>query len=181
MFNADESKAVLVRVQEDVRDDALRRSGAESLAKFNLRRMQHHHKSCLCITTKHPAAMKSASPSFVCANCVRTLRNNAQSHVPARRTFANKTPTRGTTSPSNQSPRLYSDQPRWKQTPAAMKMPIRLRPMPKQPVWKVNNNEGRLNQAYDLFLGKEGSAMLDEETKVLSCFNTSIHLSAPRF
>lgn len=113
-------------------------------------------------------AMKPASPSFVCANCVRALRNNTKPQIPfeAARTFANKTPARGTTSPSDQSPRLYHEQPRWRQTPAAMKMPIRLRPTPKQPAWRVNDSEERLNQAYDLFLGKDGSAMLDDKTKV---------------
>lgn len=156
------------------REDALRRS-EQGLANSNL---DWPLQVALDITTKvvfasrqRTATMKPVSPSFVCANCVRALRNNAQTQAPAVRTFANKTPARGTTSPSEQSPRLYNDQPRWKQTPAAMKMPIRLRPQPKQPVWNVNSNQERLDHAYDLFLGKDGSAALDEETKVSSPSN----------
>lgn len=52
-----------------------------------------------------------------------------------------------------------------------MKMPIRLRPEPKQPKWRVNADEEKLNEAYDKFLGSVGERvrgrdLLDEETKV---------------
>lgn len=144
------------------------RSSANSLSSRSSNINITTQKLPLHLINPPTAAMKPANPSFVCANCVRTLKqSNISQTTSIVRTFSSKTPARGTTSSSSEhSPRLYHDQPRWKQTPAAMKMPIRLRPQPKQPVWNVNSNEERLNHAYDLFLGKDGSAMLDDETKV---------------
>lgn len=60
-----------------------------------------------------------------------------------------------------------------------MQMPIRLRPVPKQPVWRVNAEQEPLDQMYDKFVGncgraaldlgggsKKGRDLLDEEVKV---------------
>lgn len=55
-------------------------------------------------------------------------------------------------------------------------MPFRVRPQPKQPVWKVNTEQEPLDAMYDSFVGRAGEAlkgdakrgreMLTEEVKV---------------
>lgn len=66
-----------------------------------------------------------------------------------------------------------------------MKMPYRLRPLPKQPVWKVNDRQDLLDEMYDKLFGRigemakgqpgvtstRGRDLLPEEIKV------SIHFS----
>ena len=52
-----------------------------------------------------------------------------------------------------------------------MRMPYRLRPLPNQPAWVVNDEQAPLDEMYDRFLmgiegGKSGRNMLDDETKV---------------
>ena len=42
-------------------------------------------------------------------------------------------------------------------------MPIRLRPMPKQPVWRVNTEQEPLDEMYDSFIGSAGKAATDIE------------------
>lgn len=39
-----------------------------------------------------------------------------------------------------------------------MKMPIRLRPKPRQPEWKVNEDPAVLDDMYDRFIGRAGGA-----------------------
>ena len=39
-----------------------------------------------------------------------------------------------------------------------MKMPIRLRPKPRQPEWKVNEDPAVLDDMYDRFIGRAGAA-----------------------
>ncbi|EME81901.1 uncharacterized protein MYCFIDRAFT_211491 [Pseudocercospora fijiensis CIRAD86] len=113
--------------------------------------------------------MKPNRPSFVCASCARALRNATKSETNFTSSRAASTVTRinpiRTSSPESQS-----QLPRWKQTPAALKMPIRLRPQPKQPVWSVNTDDEKLNQAYDNFCGrvggnKRGRDLLSDEVK----------------
>lgn len=104
--------------------------------------------------------MNATRPSFVCASCARSLR--AQT-----RTFASTARTREDARSGVPDEGL----PRWRQTPAAMKMPIRLRPRPKGPVWRVNASEEVLDRAFDEFVGHvggrmKGSELLDAETKV---------------
>lgn len=38
-------------------------------------------------------------------------------------------------------------------------MPERLRPMPKQPVWKVNDKQGPVDEMYDRFMGRVGETV----------------------
>ena len=69
-----------------------------------------------------------------------------------------------------------------------MKMPIRLRPTPKQPVWRVNTEQEPLDEMYDNFIGSAGKAatdiegskrgrdMLPEEVKVHNLSPTNTHL-----
>ncbi|KXT04847.1 hypothetical protein AC578_3484 [Pseudocercospora eumusae] len=108
--------------------------------------------------------MNPTRPSFVCASCARALRNTttkAESSRPASTLARRK---------ANVSSEAQSQLPRWKQTPPALKMPIRLRAQPKQPVWSVNTDDEKLNQAYDSFCGrvggnKRGRDLLSEEVK----------------
>lgn len=115
--------------------------------------------------------MKPSTPSYICATCARALRTQS-SKPPAFRTF---TTTSSTPAPRNEP---SETPPRWQQTPPAMRMPIRLRPEPNQPVWTVNDSLENLNSAYDTFIGsavprKRGSELLDEETKWLAITHKS--------
>lgn len=53
-----------------------------------------------------------------------------------------------------------------------MQMPFRLRPQPKQPVWKVNEQVELVDEAFDKFVGQAGGKgsrgreVLPEEIKV---------------
>ena len=47
-----------------------------------------------------------------------------------------------------------------------MKMPIRLRPSPKQPEWKVNTRQETLDEMYDRFIGQAGKAARDQGENV---------------
>lgn len=106
--------------------------------------------------------MNPSRPSFICASCVRTLGAPSRSHT--LRQFSTTTFNQSKAEPPEELPR-------WAQTPPAMKMPVRLRPEPRQPAWRVNTDESKLDAAYDRFLGsvggrKKGSELLDSETKV---------------
>ena len=143
--------------------------------------------------------MASSGSPFLCIRCARMLRISL--HASTRRTLSTaitKKPRKEKDSrelpdsskqssrwPLTQKPRgeaeldrpadeAPGDVPRWKQTPPAMKMPFRLRPMPKQPEWRVNDQPGPLDEMYDRFIaiGKgestRGRDMLPEEIKVCS-------------
>lgn len=108
--------------------------------------------------------MNRTRSSFVCASCARALRHTTKPQTV--RQFSS-------TSIQNAQQQEESPEelPRWKQTPPAMKMPIRLRPEPKQPKWKTNTDEEKLNEMYDRLLGSVGGKirgrdLLDAETKV---------------
>ncbi|KAK4501801.1 hypothetical protein PRZ48_007610 [Zasmidium cellare] len=110
--------------------------------------------------------MATRRPSFICASCLRTLKSTTKPQT--ARQFA---------STSIRSASEEQDLPRWQQPPPAMKMPIRLRPEPRQPKWRVNKDEDKLNEAYDKFLGSvasgRGSDLLDQETKWLAVTHKS--------
>ncbi|KAK2811516.1 hypothetical protein FQN50_002139 [Emmonsiellopsis sp. PD_5] len=55
--------------------------------------------------------------------------------------------------------------PRWKQTPPAMKAPLRLRGDPNKPEFPVNSDPKILDAFYGRLLGKDGHEMLSEEVK----------------
>ncbi|KZZ94628.1 Ribonuclease III [Ascosphaera apis ARSEF 7405] len=55
--------------------------------------------------------------------------------------------------------------PRWKETPPAMKAPVRLRAAPGKKEYVVNSDPLLLDHFYIRFLGPEGDKMLSEETK----------------
>ena len=62
-----------------------------------------------------------------------------------------------------------------------MKMPVRVRPLPNQPVWRVNEDPQLLDAMYDKILGTlssstKGSEMLDAETKVRTAFHTTLSM-----
>ncbi|KAK5162920.1 uncharacterized protein LTR77_011081 [Saxophila tyrrhenica] len=66
-----------------------------------------------------------------------------------------------------------------------MRMPERIRPEPKQPVWRVNDDAEAMDEMYDRFMGRVGEAvkgevkdtrgrgMLDEEVKWLALTHKS--------
>ncbi|KAK2788552.1 hypothetical protein FQN52_006665 [Onygenales sp. PD_12] len=55
--------------------------------------------------------------------------------------------------------------PRWKQTPPAMKAPVRLQGDPNKPEFPVNSDPKVLDAFYGRLLGKDGHKMLSEEVK----------------
>lgn len=131
----------------------------------------------------HPLYRTMMAPSrapFICARCTRSLQTPTI-RTPSRLFATASTPhrTRATTPPSRTS---SSEQlPRWRQTPKPMQMPIRLRPAPKQPLWRVNDQQEPLDEMYDAFVGSAGRSasdiegsrrgrdLLPEEIKVFTC------------
>lgn len=134
--------------------------------------------------------MANPRTSFICARCAA----HAKPTLLQPRTFASFPPSRAATSVKYK----HSDEhiPRWKETPPAMKMPVRLRPLPQnQPRWSVNKEDEPVDQMYDRFVGERagegargqegmgergirGSELLDEEVKV--CHQSQFHLRLPR-
>ncbi|EEP78981.1 conserved hypothetical protein [Uncinocarpus reesii 1704] len=55
--------------------------------------------------------------------------------------------------------------PRWKQTPPAMKAPVRLRGSGSEPQFEVNSDPEKLDKFYIRMLGEGGDKMLSEEVK----------------
>lgn len=43
-----------------------------------------------------------------------------------------------------------------------MRMPERLRPLPKGPVWRVNDKQQPVDEMYDRFMGRVGESIQDE-------------------
>ncbi|KAK3115972.1 hypothetical protein LTR53_004144 [Teratosphaeriaceae sp. CCFEE 6253] len=86
---------------------------------------------------------------FVCASCASAIRSRITNPVSASRAFT-------TTVAPQQAP--ARDTPRWKQTPPAMKMPYRVRPLPNQPTWTVPDDPNKLDEMYDRFVGQAGEA-----------------------
>ncbi|KAF2725160.1 hypothetical protein K431DRAFT_343154 [Polychaeton citri CBS 116435] len=99
--------------------------------------------------------MSSRTP-FVCANCARALRSTPKSSHQVSRLFSTTSERR--TLQDHETPSDAEQMPRWKQTPPAMQMPIRLRPKPRQPVWRVNTSDELVNEVYDRFVGRAGEA-----------------------
>ncbi|KAK5133918.1 hypothetical protein LTR08_007147 [Meristemomyces frigidus] len=97
--------------------------------------------------------MASARPSFVCTTCARALRTPSVNSTTTRAFSASVSP--------QQLP--SPDLPRWQQTPPAMAMPLRLRPRPNQPVWRVNTRQEPLDEMYDRFVGRVGEAAKGQE------------------
>jgi large subunit ribosomal protein L15 len=65
--------------------------------------------------------------------------------------------------------------PRWQRTPPAMKaaMPMDFAKNPRNKVWHVNNDPGRLDKMYDQLLGPGGASLLPEELKWLAVTHKS--------
>ncbi|PSN74065.1 hypothetical protein BS50DRAFT_627432 [Corynespora cassiicola Philippines] len=66
-----------------------------------------------------------------------------------------------------------AQRPRWQQTPARMIAPVRTRPLPKGPVFKVNEDPRRLDDAYVRMLGTDGDKVLSDEVKWLAVTHKS--------
>ena len=121
--------------------------------------------------------MATPRAPFICARCTRSLLLKSRSFATASQSTRRTSAVKGSSAPSE-------DLPRWKQTPPAMKMPIRLRPLPtNQPRWNVNDKDEPVDQFYDKFIGEragasargqegmsgkgtKGRELLDEEIKV---------------
>ncbi|WPH03868.1 Hypothetical protein R9X50_00675100 [Acrodontium crateriforme] len=123
--------------------------------------------------------MASSRTPFTCANCARSIRT-ASTKRSAVRPFS----VCAASSAPESTPSTSNDQlPRWRQTPRAMTMPFRLRPQPKQPVWRVNTEQEPLDAMYDSFVGRasdvskadagRGREMLTEEVKWLAITHKS--------
>ncbi|KAK5116197.1 hypothetical protein LTR62_008523 [Meristemomyces frigidus] len=96
--------------------------------------------------------MATPRAPFVCASCARTLRSTTTPKHTAR-AFT-------TISTNQQLP--VQDLPRWQQPPPRMKAAFRLRPMPNQPEWRVNDKIEPLNEMYDNFIGRAGEGARDQ-------------------
>ncbi|KAF1954223.1 hypothetical protein CC80DRAFT_494042 [Byssothecium circinans] len=66
-----------------------------------------------------------------------------------------------------------ADRPRWQQTPPRMMAPFRTRPLPRGPVFKVNDDPRKLDDAYIKMLGSGGDQMLTDEVKWLAVTHKS--------
>ncbi|KYK60810.1 hypothetical protein DCS_01948 [Drechmeria coniospora] len=68
-----------------------------------------------------------------------------------------------------------STPPRWSQTPAGMKAPLQMdfAKSPRNKIWAVNNNPGRLDDMYNRLLGPGGAKMLPDELKWLAVTHKS--------
>ncbi|KAF2685151.1 hypothetical protein K458DRAFT_301320 [Lentithecium fluviatile CBS 122367] len=66
-----------------------------------------------------------------------------------------------------------ADRPRWQQTPPRMVAPFRTRPLPRGPVFHVNDDPRKLDDAYVRMLGPGGDKMLSEEVKWLAVTHKS--------
>lgn len=97
-------------------------------------------------------------------HAVRTL-------LPCLRTYA----TDATPESFKIQPKAEGEQPRWSQTPAAMKAPIQLDFAKNEynKVWTVNNDPKKLDEVYDRLLGSGGSRMLPDEVKWLAVTHKS--------
>lgn len=126
-------------------------------------------------STSHPSVdMATPRAPFVCTSCARALRAPKRPSTTARAWFSS------TARPSIEATRDPAPQedpkqlPRWAQTPPAMRAPIRMRPMPQQPAWKVNDDPEVLDDVMDRFIGRasgptvKGRDVLPEELKVRS-------------
>ncbi|KAF2742209.1 hypothetical protein M011DRAFT_481909 [Sporormia fimetaria CBS 119925] len=63
--------------------------------------------------------------------------------------------------------------PRWQQTPARMIAPVRTRPLPKGPQFKVNDSPVKLDEMYNRMLGPDGYKVLSDEVKWLAVTHKS--------
>ncbi|KAJ4346804.1 uncharacterized protein N0V89_010736 [Didymosphaeria variabile] len=66
-----------------------------------------------------------------------------------------------------------ADRPRWQQTPPRMMAPFRVRPKPRGPEFKVNDDPRRLDDAYSRMLGPGGDKVLSDEVKWLAVTHKS--------
>nr|POE87326.1 hypothetical protein CFP56_29915 [Quercus suber] len=115
-------------------------------------------------TPSHTAMAPSRAP-FICASCCKSL---------TRSSILTRTHAFSTSSTQHQRSRdalPSEDSPRWMKVPHRMRMPLRLRPEPKGPVWKVNTEQAPVDDMYDKFFAKAGGrthgrAVLPDEIKV---------------
>ena len=102
---------------------------------------------------QNPSTMNSP---FICLRCSRALQS--QPVRSSYRTLATAVRRKRDTSRIAHPSQTSQDLPRWSQTPPAMQMPIRLRPQPKQPEWRVNDQPEVLDEMYDRFIGRAGES-----------------------
>ncbi|OJD27657.1 hypothetical protein ACJ73_00945 [Blastomyces percursus] len=88
-------------------------------------------------------------PAAALSICSRATTSHIQRHALSSAASPSETPTT----------------PRWKETPPAMKAPIRLRGGPDIPEYPVNSDPNILDQFYIRILGPDGDKMLTEEVK----------------
>lgn len=116
-------------------------------------------------------ATTTTKPAFICASCARSLRRSSQPPAATRALFSTTSRTADTGITAFED---RSQVPRWKQTPPAMKMAFRVRPIPNQPAWVVNEDQEVLDKVMDTFIGNaagrgvRGRDVLPEEVKVCS-------------
>lgn len=120
-----------------------------------------------------PVSMASKTP-------LRTLLSTANSTLrssqPVRRAFPETSACAFSTITPTRAPEYdteAAERPRWQQTPARMTAPFRTRPLPRGPVFKVNEDPRRLDDAYIRMLGTNGDKMLSDEVKWLAVTHKS--------
>ncbi|QIX01634.1 hypothetical protein AMS68_007151 [Peltaster fructicola] len=123
-------------------------------------------------------------PAFICASCARSLRRAAKPTTPHRAFSSGGSSSRDSYTRVAVPTEDRMQLPRWKQTPPAMKMAFRLRPMPNQPKWKVNEDQELLDKALDRFIGDaagrgvKGRDVLTDEVKWLAVTHKSFEQGA---
>lgn len=128
------------------------------LARSSTLPFEQHHSA------PSTSSMAPSRAPFVCATCCKFLARPSSS-----RAFSTTTshPQR-----SRDAAALASeDTPRWMTVPHRMRMPLRLRPQPRGPVWKVNTEQAPVDEMYDKFFVKTGGTadgrnVLSDEIKV---------------
>ncbi|CAK1365591.1 hypothetical protein CB0940_09911 [Cercospora beticola] len=117
--------------------------------------------------------MNPSRPSFVCSSCARALRSFTKPQT--TRHFSVSVSNRINDSVPEDPAQL----PRWRQTPARLQQPVRLRPRSEHSIsWRVNSDPEKLDAVYDNFLGRiggnqRGRELLDEQTKWIATTHKS--------
>lgn len=109
-----------------------------------------------------PSSMRIAERAATAVRRVQCL--HAAS---SRRTFST------TSDRSYQTTTTEGVPPRWQQTPKAMAMPVRIRPMRQPNVFKVNSDPEKLDAALNRMIGNSAASMLPEEIKWLAVTHKS--------
>lgn len=116
------------------------------------------------------------APKTPLRSIINTASSSLRSAQPIRRAFTESSACAFSTSTAVRAPEYDTEsagRPRWQQTPARMVAPFRTRPLPEGPVFEVNEDPRRLDDAYIRMLGPNGDKVLSDEVKWLAVTHKS--------